>query len=216
MVREDKIPKFPDSYIGEEAREYNSLSWMERNQKKTTLKCIQYLYDQNLGYDINLDEKYLILDLGCGTGYSTQILLEFGFKVIALDILEDMITKILKKEFYGDINLSLTLADINNIPIRKKSIDHVISVSAYNFITHNKFSSVEKKELVRETAKSLNNVLKSKGRVIIEFYPKKQEDLNLFKDSFIVSGFNGYMIKGKSQQNSGQTFLILKKEMDLK
>jgi 18S rRNA (guanine1575-N7)-methyltransferase len=214
MSKDWKTPKFPDSYIGEKAEEYNSLPWMERNQKKTTLRCIQYLYDKNLGLDIDVEKPYLILDLGCGTGFSSEVLLNYGFNVIGIEILKDMIKKALLKYQHLDNNQNfhLILGDINYIPLRNYSIDHIISVSAYNFIVHNKFSIDEKKSLMKSTAISLNKLLRKKGRIIIEFYPKNERDLNLFKDSFIQSGFDGYMIKDNPHQSSGQTFLLLKKE----
>ena len=45
MSRKVKKPIFPNSYIGKNADEYNESRWMARNQKRTTLECIQYLYD---------------------------------------------------------------------------------------------------------------------------------------------------------------------------
>ena len=47
--------------------------------------------------------------------------------------------------------------------------------------------------------------------IVIEFYPANQEELELFKASFTTNGFEGFLIKKKETQKSGQTFLLLKK-----
>ena len=107
MSRKTKRPIFPDSYQGKNAEEYNHSYWMERNQKKTALLCLQYLYDQHLDnikdHDELSDITYTILDLGSGTGFSSEILAENGFRVIGVEILKDMIYRAKqKKTDYND------------------------------------------------------------------------------------------------------------------
>ncbi len=217
MVRKNRLPKFPDDYIDDKAEEYDSSSWMERNQKRATLLSIQYLYDEKLSgkadKGVNIGDSYLILDLGCGTGFSSEIMIENGFRVIGIDILSDMLLKARdkKKKFENYKSLELILADINFLPIKGASIDHIISISSYNFITYGKDNYGERIKLLNDTAKYLNKILKKKGRIIIEFYPKNDKELKVFKRSFIMNGFEGYMVKNKPSQKSGQTYLLLKK-----
>ncbi|MFX1393199.1 MAG: methyltransferase domain-containing protein [Promethearchaeota archaeon] len=213
MTRRSLLPKFPDSYIGKKAKEYNDQKWMERNQKRTTQLCIQYLYDEKLGGEIRKDTPNLILDLGCGTGFSSEILIEYGFKVIGIDVLSDMLFKACekKKKKGYDKNLELLLADINYLPLKNNSIDHIISISSYNFITYNKYGR-EKRNVLNNTAKYLNKILKKNGRIIIEFYPEDDTELNFFVSSFIENGFKGFKIKNKPNQKAGQTYLLLKKK----
>ncbi len=212
MTRNKKsIPEFPIDYLGKNAEVYDSQKWMERNQKRTTQQCIHYLFDDKLGI-LKREISYLILDLGAGTGFSSEIIFEYGFRVVGIEILEDMMELALrKKREYISPNLELILADINYIPLKPNAIDHVISVSAYNFIIHETENLGDKRKVVNNTAKYLNTLLKKNGRIIIEFYPKDDEELAFFKDSFINSGFDGYFIKKHQQQKSGQTFLLLKK-----
>ena len=216
MERKNKLPKFPDSYIGEDAKKYNNQKWMERNQKKTTIKCIEYLFDKKLGVERGLLQEHdsnLILDLGCGTGFSSETLIENGFRVVGIEVLADMIKKAKHKQKLLEINdLELIMADINYLPLKTDSIDHIISVSAYNFITYGAHGLREKRKVVNNTAKYLNKLLKEKGRIVIELYPESDDELDLFTSSFTKNGFEGYMIKNNPEQKSGQTFLLLKKK----
>lgn len=217
MTRKNKLPEFPKSYLAEKSYEYDNSKWMERNQKKTTLLCLQYLFDEKLDNvgkkDVLYKKPYLILDLGCGTGFSSEILITSGLKVIGVDILFDMLIKAKSKipHLENGSNLYLILADMKYLPIRPKSINHIISISAYNFILHEKKDYKDKNKTLNNTAKSLKRILKSNGRIIIELYPNNEEELNLFSSSFTDNGFNGFMIKQNPKQKKGQTFLLLKR-----
>lgn len=217
MVRKNRLPRFPFDYINNKADEYNNSRWMERNQKRATLLSIQYLFDEKLNAKVDsgsrMGDPLLILDLGCGTGFSSEILIENGFKVIGVDILPDMLLKAREKK--KNINskrfMMLILADINYLPIRTNVIDHIISISAYNFIIHQKKKYGEKVKLLNDTAQFIREILKDEGRIIIEFYPKDDQELTIFNNSFTKNGFEGFMVKNNPKQKSGQTFLLLKK-----
>ncbi|MFW9936891.1 MAG: class I SAM-dependent methyltransferase [Candidatus Thorarchaeota archaeon] len=216
MDRKNNIPKFPESYLGDKSNEYENSASMERNQKRTTLITLQYLFDEklnNIGFkDVLKENTYLILDLGCGTGFSTEILLAEGFRVIAVDILIDMLSKAVKKKhfFPNNKNVEYLLADINHLPFRINSIDLAISISAYNFITHGKEDILEINKTINYSAKYLHEILKQNGRFVLEFYPKDDDELNFFISSFINNGFKGFMVKNNHRQKGGQTFLLLK------
>ncbi len=219
MVRKNRCPRFPDDYMNDKAEEYDSSKWMERNQKKSTLFSIQYLCDEKLNDSEDSGtmrgDSHLILDLGCGTGFSSEILIENGFRVIGIDILNDMLSKAREKKrnFKEYKELEYLLADINFLPIRFVSVDHIISISSYNFILHGKENNGEKIKLLHDTAKYLNKILKINGRIIIEFYPKDDNELKMFNNSFTNNGFEGFMVKNNPKQKSGQTFLLLKKKL---
>lgn len=217
MSRKTSNPSFPDSYIGSMSNDYNNSIWMERNQKKTTSICLHYLYDKKLN-DIDhgktlIEEKSLVLDLGCGTGFSSEIMTTYGFRVVGVDILKDMLFKAgEKKRLYPEYSkIEFILADINSLPLREMTIDHVLSVSAYNFITHGLLENKEKEKRINTTARYLYEILKPLGRIILEFYPLDEQELNSYISSFINNGFNGFLIKKHEKQKSGQTFILLKK-----
>ncbi|MHA2393666.1 MAG: class I SAM-dependent methyltransferase, partial [Promethearchaeota archaeon] len=165
MVNKNRLPKFPDDYLNDKADEYDSSKWMERNQKKSTLLSIQYLFDEILKdlteRDFEMEGSNLILDLGCGTGFSSEILIENGFNVVGVDILPDMLIKAReKKKILNHFkDLELILADINQLPIKTNKINHIISISSYNFIIHGMENRGEQVKLLNDTAKFLNKIL---------------------------------------------------------
>ena len=211
-------PIFPDDYVEEKADEYNNSKWRERNQKRSTLLSFKYLFDEKLRDNeensLKTEDSALFLDLGCGSGFSSEILVEKGFRVIGVDILSDMLLKARekKKNYHYLQDLELILADINFLPLKNEKIDYIISISAYNFIINEISNSKSKMEILSNTAKSLNKILKKKGRMVIEFYPESEMDLELFNKSFVKNDFKGFMIKGNPSQHAGQTFLLLKKK----
>ncbi len=211
-------PIFPDDYVEEKADEYNNSKWRERNQKRSTILSFKYLFDEKLRDNeensLETEDSALFLDLGCGSGFSSEILVEKGFRVIGVDILSDMLLKARekKKNYHYLQDLELILADINFLPLKNEKIDYIISISAYNFIINEISNSKSKMEILSNTAKSLNKILKKKGRMVIEFYPESEMDLELFNKSFVKNDFKGFMIKGNPSQHAGQTFLLLKKK----
>jgi SAM-dependent methyltransferase len=213
LPRKKQLPIFPYDFINEKADEYENSKWMERNQKRATELAIHYLFDAKLTNenenDPHFTDSLLILDIGCGTGFSTEVLMNNGFKVIGIDILPDMLLKARLK----NVNMDLILADINYLPMRHNIADHLISISSYNFIIHDKDQNQERIKLLNSTARSLHNILRNKGRIVIEFYPKDERELKMFNESFINNGFEGFVVKNKPNQKSGQTFLLLRKRV---
>jgi ubiquinone/menaquinone biosynthesis C-methylase UbiE len=217
LTRKTKLPSFPNDYRDQKAIEYDSSKSMERNQKRSTLWSIRYLFDKKLdeisSKPLIMEDPFLILDLGCGTGFSSEVLIDNGFRVVGIDILEDMILKARdkKKSIKEYKEIEYILADTNFLPIKGNKIDHIISISSYNFIIHGMEDYGKKIKLLNDTAKGLHNVLKENGRIVIEFYPKDEKELNIFNKSFINNGFEGFMVKKNPLQKAGQTFLLLRK-----
>ena len=178
---------------------------------------LEYLFDDKLKdkeeLDIKTEDSFLILDLGCGTGFSSETLIEKGYRVIGIDVLSDMLLKAKEKKLiYQELHsLELILADINYLPFKNEKFDHIVSISAYNFIINEIHNLRNKINILNNTANALNKILKDQGRIVIEFYPENEKDLELFNKSFINNGFEGFMVKGNPRQQAGQTFLLLKK-----
>jgi ubiquinone/menaquinone biosynthesis C-methylase UbiE len=95
------------------------------------------------------------IDFGCGTGRSTRFLQELGFKVVGVDISEDMIRKAREIDPKGDYRL---IEEGNLNQFGDDAYDLVMSVFAFDNI-----STMEKK--VRNL-KQFRRLLKNDGKVI--------------------------------------------------
>ena len=106
-------------YFGEEAQDYDRNFGLRRIKVKTTLVALEIL---------DLPEGSFILDAGCGTGWSTETIRDEGYKVVGVDISEDMIKIAKEKE------LDVSVSDIREMDFEDEAFDGVISISVLNFV----------------------------------------------------------------------------------
>jgi len=160
-----------EAYFGIEAQEYGESQWMARNQIKTTHRAIQLLNHPQLGPRIDANNNEIrLLDLGCGTGYSSTTIKNQGYHVVGLDLSRDMISQNDQQQKFD-----LVQADIRHLPFRSDVFDHLISISAFNFITTGMKNDREIRETITQCFMDIISALKERGRVIIEFYPTDYE-----------------------------------------
>lgn len=103
--------------------------WEEWNEKSSPSypheKAIQFVLRNFKGDN---DEK-LALDLGCGSGIHTELLLERGFSVIATDISETAIIRTNKRiKKFDNSKYCTFVSSIDQITFIKDSLDLVICV----------------------------------------------------------------------------------------
>lgn len=99
---------------------------------------------------LNKVRKYIpaggtLLDLGCGTGYSSKLLADMGFKVTGVDLSE----KFLDRKLESD-RVTLVAADATKLPFADGSFD---AVASYCFIEHVTYVPKVLDEMVRVTRK---------------------------------------------------------------
>ncbi len=116
-------------------------------------------YSDTLNKKMRMEEEKIInklplgltLDIGCGTGYHSNILKNRGHKVVSTDISFEMIKKA-KTNNNGDFFL---VADMENLPFKTNTFDNVISIfGALNHANITKFKI------------ALDSCLKKEGFVI--------------------------------------------------
>ena len=158
-----------EDYFGERAQLYGDSDWMARNQQQTTLRALSLLNSEYFSNDHpNTGGPLVALDLGCGTGYSSEILAKENYRVYGIDLSWDMIQQNTSNSFR-------CLADIRHLPFRSKFFDFILSISAFNFVTQGAQNRTHQKELIKTAISELARVLKPTGKVVIEFYPKETE-----------------------------------------
>ena len=154
---------------------------------------------------MKIKDRSEILDIGCGTGISMEIL-EEKHNTTGIDISKNMI-KLAKAK-----NLNTIMASFNNLPFKESSFDNIISISALQWIRGK--NSIYEKEKFISVIQEFRRILKTKGTGGIQFYPHKEGiNYETIVELFRNSGFRCKIIEepDKSNQKKGRKFLIIKK-----
>lgn len=151
----DVLGDSPEAYYTkEQAKLYNLSGAFERIQKRMTLNALSI---------IEMEENSKVLDLGCGTGFSTEVIKKAGFNVTGCDVNKNMLYYAKKK------GLKVVECDARSLPFKEKEFDYVISISTIQWVKPKDYSLILE-EINRVTKKS----------AIIQFYPKSEEEFNYF------------------------------------
>ncbi len=197
--------KRPDyyNYYGSEAEEYGSSKWMKRNQMETTARALDLLESDLFETQSELKyEDVLALDIGAGTGYSTETMSESGLKVIAIDLSYDMLKQ--------NPSPFCVVADMRQLPFRNSLFDIIISISAFNFTTSGAKSLSEKKQLIEKSISELRRAGTERCKIAIEFYPQQQE-IDIFLESAKKLCFKGGLMIDNPKSKSEKKYLLLHK-----
>jgi ubiquinone/menaquinone biosynthesis C-methylase UbiE len=192
-------------YFGEKAEFYAKSKWMARNQMKSTRRALDLLEDERIGGLLEKEpEMMLILDMGCGTGYSSHVIEAQRFNSIGLDNSFDMLLQNHQKSPLMKRNLVCGV--IEALPFRDHQFDVITSISTFNFILEN-IPRPQKKKTLDSVSNKLSKILKLYGRITIEFYPKK-DDIPLYMEA-LKQYFEGGLVIDNPNQRKEQNFLIL-------
>lgn len=120
----------------------------------------------------NIRQGSRVLDVGCGTGYTTEAVLkrlELG-EVIGIDLTPQQLRKAARKLKPENVGLYLSRGDAENLPFKDETFDAIVSVGALEYFPN-------PKRAVQEMAR----VIKPKGKVVVggpEFEWFKKISLN--------------------------------------
>ena len=188
-----------DYFKGETLSWYAKSKNIMRIQEKITIRAIDILELK--------EERSLILDAGCGPGFTSAYLKEIGHDVIALDIIYEFLSIYDIKEF------NPIVSDLSHTPLRNECLDAIISISALQWIYREKNNNLMKEKLIK-LAHSLFNALKPKCSAIFQFYPKNNnimEDIGkLFTEHTKFQG--NFVIDNPNNPKKRRIFLHLTKD----
>lgn len=194
-IRPEEIYQTPLEYFDElEVKKYASSSRMKNAQRDIAQRILELLEDSSQTQNAQM------LDLGCGVGYTTEFYVERGNPTTGLDINPKML------EYASAKGLKVVLGDIRDIPqlFKPNSFAYVVSASALQWITT--------LEDFKKIANGINYVLESKGRGVIQFYPKSEEILENFNRIFSKNGFlTETIVDSPNNPKKRMCYLILTK-----
>ncbi|NMC06290.1 MAG: class I SAM-dependent methyltransferase [Candidatus Lokiarchaeota archaeon] len=205
-----RSPKVPtrDSFVSEGAQAYQGARWMERIQHATTRRALALMGDDRIGGEISNHAMAagIVIDVGCGNGFSTETILEHGFTtVVGVELSEDMLA-------LRHLPNPVVQADMARLPFRDGMISFVISISAMNFLSQDVEDELLVRKIYETFARQVHSLLEPGGRGVVEFYPKSPGELDAITRAFgSRSGFHGFLVIDKPGTRKEQKFLIFKK-----
>ena len=171
-------------YNEEEARKYTSNTRMIEIQVNLTERALELL-------DLPVDEPKLLLDIGCGSGLSGDVLSDTGYEWVGIDISQAMLDVAKEREVDGDI----VLHDVGQgLPFKAGTFDGCISVSALQWLCN---SDKREHNPVRRLFKfctSLYSCLCRGSKAVFQFYPENPQQMELVSAQAMRAGFTGGIV----------------------
>ncbi|KAF2683236.1 williams Beuren syndrome chromosome region 22 protein-like protein [Lentithecium fluviatile CBS 122367] len=201
---EDILP--PDLFYNDtESRKYTTSSRIQKIQSTMTHRALSLL---------SLSTPSLILDIGCGSGLSGEILsrpesegtpggphIWFGS-----DISSSMLGIALEKEVDGD----LFLADAGQgVPFRPGTFDAAISISAIQWLCNAESSEESPAGRLSRFFGGLYSSLRRGGRAVCQFYPKNEDQKKMVSQAAIKAGFGAGLLEDDPGTKNAKTYLVL-------
>lgn len=199
MSRPEEIAPPEVFYNDSESHKYTSSSRVQHIQAKMTLRALELL-------NLDAQQPHLILDLGCGSGLSGEILTEEGYQWIGMDIAPSMLASALDRDVEGD----LFLADLGNgIPFRAGTFDAVISISVIQWLCNADTSNVDPKKRTLRFFNTLYASMIKGGKFVAQFYPSNDRQTEMILECAKVAGFAGGLIIDDPQSKRNKKFYLV-------
>ncbi|KAI1915384.1 18S rRNA (guanine1575-N7)-methyltransferase [Ophidiomyces ophidiicola] len=194
----------PDLFYNDrESRKYTSSSRIQNIQSEMTCRALELL---------ELQSPSFILDIGCGSGLSGEILSsvpssESGPHIwVGMDISPCMLDIALQREVEGD----LFLADMGQgVPFRPGTFDAAISISAVQWLCNAESTDVSPEGRLRQFFDGLYASLRRGARAVCQFYPKNDAQRNMISAAAIKAGFGAGILEDDPGTKNGKLYLVL-------
>ncbi|KAK7693530.1 hypothetical protein QCA50_003099 [Cerrena zonata] len=193
----------PEIYYGDtEATKYTNNTRIQQIQADMTYRALELL-------NMPPDEPALLLDIGCGSGLSGEILSEEGYEWVGLDVAPSMLEVALEREVEGD----LFLQDIGQgLGFRPGSFDGAISISVIQWLLNAETSHPTSSPPHRLTRffTTLHSALRNPSRAVLQFYPTSDDQIQLITSIAQKAGFGGgIVVDYPNSKKARKVFLCL-------
>jgi 18S rRNA (guanine1575-N7)-methyltransferase len=193
----------PEIYYGDaEAKKYTQNTRNQQIQADMTYRALELL-------NLPSDEPAFLLDIGCGSGLSGEILEEEGHIWAGVDIAPSMLEVALERDIDGD----LFLQDIGQgFGFRPGSFDGAISISVLQWLLNAETSHPTSSPPHRLTRffTTLHSALRNPSRAVFQFYPTSDDQIQLITSIAQKAGFGGgVVVDYPNSKKARKVFLCL-------
>ncbi|QLG70775.1 hypothetical protein HG535_0A07170 [Zygotorulaspora mrakii] len=198
MSRPEELAPPEIFYNDAESQKYTSSTRVQHIQAKMTLRALELL---------NIPPGSFVLDVGCGSGLSGEILTEeYGHVWCGMDISPSMLAVGLTRELEGD----LMLQDMGQgVPFRAGTFDAAISISAIQWLCNADTSYNDPQQRLMRFFNSLFASLKKGGKFVAQFYPKNDDQIQQIQHAAKVSGFSGGVVIDDPESKKNKKFYLV-------
>ncbi|XP_043798088.1 probable 18S rRNA (guanine-N(7))-methyltransferase [Apis laboriosa] len=187
-------------YDESEARKYTQNSRMIDIQEQMCKRALELLL-------LPHDKSILLLDIGCGSGLSGNVIEKYGHIWIGIDISHAMLEIALEREVDGD----LILGDMGQgMPFKAGSFDGAISISALQWLCNADKSTHNPSKRLYKFFSTLFSCLSRSARAVFQFYPENSEQIELITTQATKAGFyGGVVVDFPNSTKAKKYFLVL-------
>lgn len=180
---EHKAP--PEIFYNEdEARKYTSNTRMMEIQNQMTERALELLMFEE-------DQTCFLLDIGCGSGLSGEVLTEHGHYWVGFDISTAMLDIAVEREVEGDL---MELDAGLGVPFRPGCFDGCISISALQWLCNADKKWHNPVKRLYKFFSTLYTALVRGGKAVFQFYPESPAQVELITAQAMRAGFTGGVV----------------------
>ncbi|KAF9052912.1 williams-Beuren syndrome critical region protein 22 [Panaeolus papilionaceus] len=193
----------PEIYYGDiEAKKYTQNTRNQQIQADMTYRALELLA-------LPPDQPAYLIDIGCGSGLSGEILDEEGYIWAGVDIAPSMLEVALEREVEGD----LFLQDIGQgFGFRPGSFDGAISISVLQWLLNAETShpTSSPPHRLNRFFTTLHSAMRNPSRVVLQFYPSSDDQVQLITSIAQKAGFGGgIVVDYPNSKKAKKVFLCL-------
>lgn len=192
-------------YNYEEANKYTQNSRIMAIQEAMTNRAIELLEFRDK------DGPQMILDLGCGSGLSSQCIEEHGHKWVGVDISDAMIDVAKERYKEGELeDLQMIKLDLGDgLPFKPGSFDGAISVSALQWLCNADKKDHNPAKRLLNLFSTLYTCLTREGKAVLQFYPETPDQVELINQQALKAGFNGGVVVDNPDSTRAKKFFLV-------
>ncbi|KAG6814522.1 hypothetical protein H0H92_000048 [Tricholoma furcatifolium] len=202
-IKSSKLKRHLRKYYGDiEAKKYTQNTRNQQIQADMTYRALELL-------NLPPEEPAYLLDIGCGSGLSGEILDEEGYIWAGVDIAPSMLEVALEREVEGD----LFLQDIGQgFGFRPGSFDGAISISVLQWLLNAETSHATSSppHRLNRFFTTLHSALRNPSRAVFQFYPSSDDQIQMITSAAQKAGFGGgIVVDYPNSKKAKKVFLCL-------
>lgn len=148
----------------------------------------------------------LLLDIGCGSGLSGEIITEHGHEWVGMDISPSMLEVALERETEGDI----MLADVGQgCGFRAGAFDGAISISVLQWLCNADSTAHSPAARLSTFFTTLYSSLSRGSRAVFQFYPESDEQVTFIMSFATKAGFGGGLVVDYPNSRKAKKFYLV-------